>query len=83
MAIPTLVNVSPPPVLYRPEAGAHALGISRARLYQLLRDGAIESVRIGRSRRIPHDALTAYVARLRVEQEQEQERPESNRMVPA
>lgn len=47
-------------LLTAPEA-ARALGISRSKLYQLLRDGEIRSVRIGRSRRVPWDALGAYV----------------------
>lgn len=52
-------------LLLRPEEGARALGVSRARLYELLASGEIESVRIGRSRRIPRQALEAFVERLR------------------
>ena len=44
---------------------ARSLRISRSKLYQLLADGSIESVRIGASRRVPADALTEFVARLR------------------
>ena len=43
-----------------PEA-ARALSISRSKLYELLASGAIRSVRIDGSRRIPLDALTAYI----------------------
>jgi excisionase family DNA binding protein len=50
-------------LLTAPEA-ARALGISRSKLYELLRDGEIRSVRIGRSRRVPWAALGAYVASL-------------------
>ena len=50
-------------LLTAPEA-ARALGISRSKLYELLRDGEIQSVRIGRSRRVPWEALGAYVASL-------------------
>lgn len=39
--------------------------LSRATVYRLLASGAIESVRIGRSRRIPLDALQAWVNGLR------------------
>ena len=46
---------------------ADVLGISRTKVYDLLRVGEIESVRIGGARRIPSDALTAYVERLRAE----------------
>lgn len=47
------------------EEAAEALGIGRTMMYALIRDGAVESVRIGRLRRVPADALTEYVARLR------------------
>ena len=50
-------------LLTAPEA-ARALGISRSKLYELLRDGEIRSVRIGRSRRVPWEALGTYVASL-------------------
>ncbi|MEV5824817.1 helix-turn-helix domain-containing protein [Spirillospora sp. NPDC052242] len=43
-----------------PEA-ARALAISRSKLYELLTSGAVRSVRIDGSRRIPIDALNAYV----------------------
>jgi excisionase family DNA binding protein len=55
-------------LLFRPEEGAQILGVSRARLFELLAAGQIESVKIGRSRRIPRAALEAYVDRLRREQ---------------
>ena len=51
-----------PRLLLRPEEVAAALGISRARVYELLASGSLPSVRIGRSRRIPLDALRAWVA---------------------
>jgi excisionase family DNA binding protein len=46
-----------------PEAAA-ALAISRSKLYELLAAGSIRSVRIDSSRRIPVEALEAYVAGL-------------------
>jgi excisionase family DNA binding protein len=46
-----------------PEA-AGALAISRSKLYELLAVGAIASVRIDGSRRIPLSALESYVATL-------------------
>ena len=46
-----------------PEA-AVALAISRSKLYELLAAGSIRSVRIDGSRRIPVEALEAYVAGL-------------------
>ena len=49
-----------------PEA-AETLTISRSKLYELLASGAISSIRIDGSRRIPLTALEAYVSRLLAE----------------
>jgi len=46
-----------------PDAAA-ALSISRSKLYELLAAGLVRSVRIDGSRRIPFQALEAYVASL-------------------
>jgi excisionase family DNA binding protein len=46
-----------------PEA-AEALAISRSKLYELLATGLVRSVRIDGSRRVPVEALEAYVATL-------------------
>lgn len=52
-------------LLLTPEHAAKLLAVGRTKLFELLRTGAIESVRIGAARRIPAAALTAYVDRLR------------------
>ena len=49
-----------------PEA-AEALAISRSKLYELLASGAVASIRIGGSRRIPLTALEEYISRLLTE----------------
>lgn len=54
-------------LLLIPEDAAKIIGVGRTTLYELLRTGAIESVRIGRARRIPADALDDYVNRLRAD----------------
>jgi excisionase family DNA binding protein len=54
-------------LLLTPEAAAEIIGVGRTKLYELLRVGAIESVRIGRARRVPADALHDYVTRLRTD----------------
>jgi excisionase family DNA binding protein len=46
------------------EAG-RALGIRRSKMYELIAAGELETVRIGRSVRVPVDAIEAFVARLR------------------
>jgi excisionase family DNA binding protein len=50
------------------EEAAQRLSIGRTTMYALLKAGQINSVRIGRLRRIPAEALTAYTDRLTVEQ---------------
>ena len=53
------------PVLLTPTEAARALGIGRSKLYELLQTGVLESVHIGACRRIPTEAVTALVDRLR------------------
>lgn len=48
----------------RPSEAAEALSVSRSKLYELLASGALGSVRIGGSRRIPVRELLAYIDRL-------------------
>lgn len=51
-------------LLLRPEEAAEVLGLSRRTVYMLLAAGSIQSVKIGGCRRIPSDALRAYVESL-------------------
>ena len=46
---------------YPPAEAAELLSLSRARLYQLIADGTIPSLKIGKSRRITHAALVAFL----------------------
>ena len=46
---------------------ARRLEVSRSLMYELLAAGEIDSVHVGRLRRVPVDALTSYVARLRAD----------------
>jgi excisionase family DNA binding protein len=50
------------------EEAAHRLSVGRTTMYALLKDGQINSVRVGRLRRISAEALTAYTNRLTAEQ---------------
>lgn len=60
--------VDQPRVLLRVEEAAACLAIGRTRMFALLRDQVIESVKVGRLRRVPADALTAYVTDLAANQ---------------
>jgi excisionase family DNA binding protein len=54
-----------PRLLLKVEEAAERLGIGRSTMYALVLSGDVESVTIGRLRRVPADALPAYLARLR------------------
>ena len=55
-------------VLLTPTEAAEALGIGRSKLYELMRAGVLESVRIGASRRVPTVALEQLITRLRTQE---------------
>ncbi len=48
-------------MLLRPDEAALRLGISRGTIYQLIADGRIESLTIGKSRRIEVRALERFI----------------------
>ena len=43
--------------LYSPNSAAHALDISRSKIYDLMKSGALRYVVIGSDRRIPADEI--------------------------
>ncbi|MDN4474337.1 helix-turn-helix domain-containing protein [Demequina sp. SYSU T00192] len=49
------------PLLYTPADAARLLSIGRSTLYELMDEGVVPFVKIGRSRRIRTEALEAYV----------------------
>ena len=53
------------PVLLTVEEAAECLSIGRTTMYSLVSTGAIESVTIGRLRRVPSECLEEYVLSLR------------------
>jgi excisionase family DNA binding protein len=48
-------------LLLTPQEAAELLAVGRTTLYGLLQSGELTSVRIGACRRIPYDALRAFV----------------------
>ncbi len=48
-------------LLLRPMEAAEILGLGRAKIYELLREGALPSIRIGKAVRIPADRLRTWV----------------------
>lgn len=62
MSSPTVADLG---VLLTVEEAAQRLRIGRTSMYHLVSTGAIETVTIGRLRRVPAECLAEYVARLR------------------
>lgn len=58
----------PEQILYSVEEAASMLGIGRTFMFHLIATGAIESFKIGNRRKIPGDAIRAYIRRLLSEQ---------------
>lgn len=56
------------PLLLRPTEAATALGIGRSKLYELLASGQIESIKLGRARRVLQTSVEEYVSRERQQQ---------------
>lgn len=52
-------------ILLKPTEVVEALGLSRSKVYQLLAAREIESIRIGRSVRVPVEAIQAWLAKQR------------------
>lgn len=58
----------PGQLLYSVEEAADLLGIGRTFMFRLLATGEIDSLKIGRCRKIPRDAIDGYIERLRSQQ---------------
>lgn len=61
MHSPAPLPVEVPRLLLTPKQAAGALGLGRSRVCELMRDGRLRSVTIGRSRRIPYACLLEFV----------------------
>lgn len=58
-------DASRPRILLSVPEAAYELGLGRTRVYELMRDGTLESVHVGRLRKIPATALVDFVERCR------------------
>ena len=52
------------PFMFNPGDAAKILSISRSQVYVLLKSGELESVQIGRSRRISQDQMIRFINNL-------------------
>ena len=57
-----------PPILFTTEEVARLLAIGKCRVYDLIRQRELRSVKVGASRRISARALSDYVAHLEVDE---------------
>jgi len=55
-------------LLYSVEETAELLGVGRTFMFYLVATGEIESLKIGKLRKIPRDAIDSYIQRLRCAQ---------------
>ncbi|MGO9961940.1 MAG: helix-turn-helix domain-containing protein [Acidimicrobiales bacterium] len=51
-------------LLVTPEEAARRLSVGRTTIYELMASGALQSVNIGRCRRVPVSSLSSFVNRL-------------------
>lgn len=59
------LDIDPTLALLTVEEAARRLGIGRTSCYRLITSGELESVTVGRLRKVPADAVPEYVTRLR------------------
>ncbi|GIL25711.1 helix-turn-helix domain-containing protein [Actinocatenispora comari] len=59
--------ISEPPHLLRVEDAARLLGVGRSTAYDLIAGGLLRSVKIGRRRLVPREAITETIDRLEQE----------------
>jgi excisionase family DNA binding protein len=56
-------------LLLKPEEFAAAIGVSRAKAYELIAERAVPSIKVGRCRRVPIDSMREWIAQLVTAQE--------------
>ena len=61
------VTADPKPLLYRDPEAARLLSLGASKTWELIARGELESVKIDGARRVPREAIEAYVARLAAE----------------
>jgi excisionase family DNA binding protein len=62
------VTVTTDKLLLTPAEAAQVLSISRSKLYELIGQGRLDTVRIDTSRRVPRQALVEFVSHLQGEE---------------
>ena len=55
-------------LLYSVAEAASLLGVGRTYMFRLIATGEVESIKVGKLRKIPHDALGRYIDQQRLRQ---------------
>ena len=63
----TTKGVPMQPRLLTPEQAARLLAISRSKVYELMRAGRLDAIKIDGSRRVPVEAVEEFIARARTD----------------
>ena len=58
-------------VLLRIDEAADLLGIARSHVYRYIQKGELYSIKLGKSRRVPRDAIDRFIERLKADQRDE------------
>lgn len=64
MKTPQDTTTAQPRELLKVEAAAKRLSVGRTTMFNLIKAGHIETVQVGRLRRVPDTAITDYIAKL-------------------
>lgn len=67
-AVPSTAPVAPPRLLLTVAEAAEQLGVGRTTAWTLVRSGELQSMQIGRLRRVHVDAVAAFAAQLAAKQ---------------
>ncbi|WCM25002.1 helix-turn-helix domain-containing protein [Sphingomonas sp. QA11] len=60
--LPQRLGTQPEPVSVRIDVAARMIGLSRSKVYELIDEGAIRTVKVGRARLVPVANLRAFLA---------------------
>jgi excisionase family DNA binding protein len=58
------MNLNQLPILFSPAQTAKIMSISRSKVYELINNGKLNSLRIGRSRRISNNQIQTFINNL-------------------
>ena len=60
-----IANLAPAPLCVRVNVAARMIGIGRTKFYELIGNGEVETIKVGKATLIPTASLTAFIERQR------------------